>query len=239
MLNVKQLGIIGEPETRTVFYFSLTASVGSGAWMLFDAVHAITPQGLAILLGMGSTATLAQLAMTRAYRVGKTLVVGSLAYSTIVFASLFGMLIWNEVLPLSSWLGMAFIIAGRCVKLTPCSEALNSKTTREKNMITIEQTENLVNIAVLGEFTIADFKTFEEQTLYKLKSPGELDLLFDLRAMVALHARRGLGRDQVLPPRTQTRFHQDRRGHRQPVAHLAGMAVAHLRGCGYTCVYGL
>jgi hypothetical protein len=51
-------------------------------------------------------------------------------------------------------------------------------------MITIEQTENLVNIAVLGEFTIADFKTFEEQTLYKLKSPGELDLLFDLRAMV-------------------------------------------------------
>ena len=51
-------------------------------------------------------------------------------------------------------------------------------------MITIEQTENLVNIAVLGEFTIADFKAFEEQTLYKLKSPGELNLLFDLRAMV-------------------------------------------------------
>ena len=51
-------------------------------------------------------------------------------------------------------------------------------------MITIEQTENLVNVAVLGEFTLADFKTFEEQILYKLKSPGELDLLFDLRAMV-------------------------------------------------------
>ena len=51
-------------------------------------------------------------------------------------------------------------------------------------MITIEQAENLVNVAVLGEFTIADFKTFEEQTVYKLKSPGELNLLFDLRAMV-------------------------------------------------------
>ena len=51
-------------------------------------------------------------------------------------------------------------------------------------MITIEQTSNLVNIAVLGEFTLADFKTFEEQTLYKLKSPGELNLLFDLRAMI-------------------------------------------------------
>ncbi len=52
-------------------------------------------------------------------------------------------------------------------------------------MITIEQTDNLVNVAVLGEFTLADFKTFEEQSLYKLKSPGTVNLLFDLRAMVS------------------------------------------------------
>jgi hypothetical protein len=51
-------------------------------------------------------------------------------------------------------------------------------------MITIEQTATLVNVAVLGEFTLADFKTFEEQSLYELKSPGKLNLLFDLRAMV-------------------------------------------------------
>src|SRR3989338_984855 len=83
------LGMIGEPDTRTVLYFSLIATLGSGIWILFDTVHAITPQGFAILLGLGSSATLAQLAMTRAYRTGRTLVVGSLAYSTIVFASLF------------------------------------------------------------------------------------------------------------------------------------------------------
>ena len=52
-------------------------------------------------------------------------------------------------------------------------------------MITIEQTANLVNVAVLGEFTIADFKTFEEQSLYKLKSSSAVNLLFDLRAMVS------------------------------------------------------
>jgi len=51
-------------------------------------------------------------------------------------------------------------------------------------MITIEQTDNLVNVAVLGEFTLADFKMFEEQSLYKLKSPGTVNLLFDLRAMI-------------------------------------------------------
>jgi drug/metabolite transporter (DMT)-like permease len=116
-INVKQLGMLGEPAPRTVFYFSLTASAGSGVWMLFDTVHAITPHGFAILLGLGGTATLAQLAMTHAYRTGNTLVVGSLAYSTIVFASLFGMLLWNEVLPLSSWLGMTLIIAGGVLSL--------------------------------------------------------------------------------------------------------------------------
>lgn len=52
-------------------------------------------------------------------------------------------------------------------------------------MITVEQKENLVNVAVMGEFTLADFKQFEEDALYKLKSPGELDLLFDLRGMIS------------------------------------------------------
>jgi hypothetical protein len=52
-------------------------------------------------------------------------------------------------------------------------------------MITIEQTESLVNVAVLGEYTSPDLKTFEEQSHYKLKTPGTVNLLFDLRAMVS------------------------------------------------------
>jgi drug/metabolite transporter (DMT)-like permease len=124
-LNVKHLGLIGEPETRTVFYFSLIASIGSGVWMIFGAVHSITWQGFAILLGLGVSATLAQLAMTRAYRVGRTLVVGSMAYSTILFASLFGMMLWGETLPLTGWMGMALIIAGGVIslKLAPKHDA--------------------------------------------------------------------------------------------------------------------
>ena len=51
-------------------------------------------------------------------------------------------------------------------------------------MITIEQTDNLVNVAVLGEFTLEDFKTFEEQSLRKLNTSGTTNLLFDLRAMI-------------------------------------------------------
>lgn len=128
-LNVKQLGQLGEPEVRTVFYFSLTASIGSGMWMLFDSVHTITLRGLTILFGLGISATLAQLAMTRAYRVGRTLVVGSMAYSTIIFASLFGMMLWGETLPLAGWAGMALIIAGGVIslKLAPKHEVLKTE----------------------------------------------------------------------------------------------------------------
>lgn len=116
-LNVRQLATLDEPDMRTVFYFSLTASVCSATWMLSTQLHRITLHGSLILLGLACTGTLAQLAMTRAWRTGSTLVVGSLAHSTIVFASLFGIWLWNERLPLSSWSGMALIIASGVLSL--------------------------------------------------------------------------------------------------------------------------
>lgn len=52
-------------------------------------------------------------------------------------------------------------------------------------MITIDQSSNLLNIAVMGEFTIADFKQFEEHALQQVKSSAPVNLLFDLRAMIS------------------------------------------------------
>ena len=40
-----------------------------------------------------------------------TLVSASLAYSTVIFASLFGVLLWDEVLPLTAWLAIGLIVA--------------------------------------------------------------------------------------------------------------------------------
>ena len=117
MLNVRQLGIQGEPAWRVVFYFSLIASLASGITMLFGTIHPVSASSLLILIGLGSSGTLAQLAMTRAYRTGKTLVVGSLSFSTVMFASLFGMILWGEVMPLTGWIGMALIIASGVLSL--------------------------------------------------------------------------------------------------------------------------
>lgn len=50
-------------------------------------------------------------------------------------------------------------------------------------MITTEHQTHLVEFAVLGEFTLADFKEFEELVLYEIKFAAPVDLLVDLREM--------------------------------------------------------
>ena len=108
--NVKELGERGEVEERTVFYFSLFSTVASGLWMALFEFHRVDWRSGLLLLGVGSFGTLAQLAMTRAYQRGKTLVSASLAYSTVIFASLFGMLFWQEALSPGAWSGIALIV---------------------------------------------------------------------------------------------------------------------------------
>ncbi len=51
-------------------------------------------------------------------------------------------------------------------------------------MITIQQQNNLVNVAVLGEFTLADFKEFEDALFHKIEPKGTVNLLVDLRDML-------------------------------------------------------
>ena len=111
-INVKQLGNLGETEWLVVFYFTLISTLITGVGLLFTTLNPITWPGFLLLLGIGVTATLAQLAMTRAYHKGVTLVVTSLSYSTVLFASLWGILLWNELLSPIAWLGMGLIILG-------------------------------------------------------------------------------------------------------------------------------
>ncbi len=108
--SVRELGARGEAETRTVFYFSLVSVVGSGIWLLFVDWHPVDADSGLLLLGVGIFATLAQLAMTRAYARGKTLAAAALSYSTVVFSCLFGMLFWGEVLGTSAWTAIGLIV---------------------------------------------------------------------------------------------------------------------------------
>jgi drug/metabolite transporter (DMT)-like permease len=111
-LSVRTLGRLGEPDWRVIFWFGTVATAVCATWQLTTSTfHAVTFSNVRILAGIGVCGTLAQLAMTRAYRTGNTLVVGSLSYSTIVFATAFTFLFWDEHLTALEWAGMAIIVA--------------------------------------------------------------------------------------------------------------------------------
>lgn len=53
-------------------------------------------------------------------------------------------------------------------------------------MITVQTESNIVSAAVLGEFTLADFREFEQQVDGIVKLNGKANLLVDLRDMVSM-----------------------------------------------------
>ncbi len=131
-VHVKQLGQLQEPDTRTVFYFTLVSTLIAGAWLLLASqlrfinginpllltgFHRLSWQDMLLLVGLGATATVAQLAMTRAYRTGDTLVVASLAYSTVVLASLLGVVCWGEHLGLNDGLAITLVVLSGLISL--------------------------------------------------------------------------------------------------------------------------
>jgi hypothetical protein len=52
-------------------------------------------------------------------------------------------------------------------------------------MITIKTENSLVSAAVLGEFTLADFREFEQQVDTVVHRDGKANLLVDLRDMIS------------------------------------------------------
>ena len=110
-VHVRQLGRLNEPEWRTVFWFAVVGLVGAFLFSSATGWHAPRIEHVGLLLALGLFATFGQLAMTRAYRTGQTVVVASLAYSTVVFSSLLDVIIWNVDMPLIAWLGMTLTVS--------------------------------------------------------------------------------------------------------------------------------
>jgi len=109
-IQVAELGREGEPVERTVFYFSLAATVSGALVMLFTGTSEwIWPQAW-LLLPIGILAALGQWCMTRAYNDGATMVVANLQYSGIVFSALFGLFLFGDQIPLIGLGGILVIV---------------------------------------------------------------------------------------------------------------------------------
>ena len=109
-LQVSALGRVGEPESRTVFYFSVGTTLIGG---LATWVQGPTPwdwDKAIWLLPIGLLAALGQLCMTLAYNRGATLVVANLQYSGIVFAALYGLVVFGDAMAWMGGIGMGVIV---------------------------------------------------------------------------------------------------------------------------------
>ena len=52
-------------------------------------------------------------------------------------------------------------------------------------MISLDVKHNQVGVTVMGQFTLDDYKEFEEAVTYGVKFQGKVNLLFDLRDMLS------------------------------------------------------
>ena len=112
-MQVTQLGRIGEPEERTVFYFALGSAIAGGIGLLFSGLSPMSSwssAGAWWLIPIGILASLGQWCMTRAYSKGSTLVVATMQYSGIVFASIYSLALFGDDIPLLGWAGIAVIV---------------------------------------------------------------------------------------------------------------------------------
>ena len=133
-MQVTALGRVGEPEERTVFYFSVGTAIVGAIGMLFTDM---TPwaqvrwQDAAWVVPIGVLASLGQWCMTRAYSHGATLVVASMQYSGIVFASIFSLTLFGDHIAPMGWIGIAVIVGSGMLATVLRARALPNTTSTE------------------------------------------------------------------------------------------------------------
>ena len=133
-MQVTALGRAGEPDERTVFYFSIgSMAIGLTGFLLTDSTpwSQVRWQDAIWVVPIGILASLGQWSMTRAYRKGSTLVVASMQYSGIVFASVYSLLLFGDQLPWLGWLGIAVILTSGVLATLLRSRALPNTPAEE------------------------------------------------------------------------------------------------------------
>jgi drug/metabolite transporter (DMT)-like permease len=98
-----------EPPARIVFYFALIAGAISSLPLLW-AWQTPSPMALLWLLGIATSATLGQLALTRGLSLAPASRMGAFGYFAVVFGAGYGWLIWGEPVTWALVIGSVLIV---------------------------------------------------------------------------------------------------------------------------------
>ena len=108
MVSIRKMSAT-EPAIRIVFFFSLIATVIS-AIPLFWYWSPLESLTWAKLIIIGTVATIGQYALTKGYSLATVAKAGPFTYMTVVFAGVFGWLLWDELPDGYSFFGAALVI---------------------------------------------------------------------------------------------------------------------------------
>jgi len=110
-LLLGRLGHAGEPERVTALYFSAVVCILAGIPTLMAGFSIASQEQVLLVVAIGLLATLAQLAVAKAYAVSSALIPSILSYCAVIFSSIIGALWWGDQLGFWDALGIALIVA--------------------------------------------------------------------------------------------------------------------------------
>ena len=108
VLSIRQLSKT-EPSGTMFFYFTLSCTLGSAAFLPFGW----TPPNFMdflFLCGMGIAGGIGQFAMIKAYKLAPASFVAPIEYTQFIWAAIFGFIFWDEIPALNIYLGGAIVI---------------------------------------------------------------------------------------------------------------------------------
>lgn len=113
MLGLRKAGPRESPESIAL-HFSIVATL---AMSILSIPVLVVPAAkeLALMIGAGACAGLAQIAMTRAYTIERAALVGSYGYLNVVFTALLGAIVLGERPDALALVGMAMVVSGGLV----------------------------------------------------------------------------------------------------------------------------
>lgn len=97
-------------QTGAVVFWFTTLSIPPMAVLMLFFGQAHDPLTWLLMVGMGLTGGAAQLCMTGALRWGQVSLVLAMDYSSVIWATLLGLLLWNEWPIDTTWIGAALIV---------------------------------------------------------------------------------------------------------------------------------
>ena len=98
-----------EPTYRTVFYYSLTATIVSAIPMIWS--WQIPDWNMLLIMALaGLFATLGQFLLTYSYSLVPAAQVSPFSYTTVIFAAVYGWLFWSELPDIYMYIGAVLVI---------------------------------------------------------------------------------------------------------------------------------